>query len=49
MNFTAQKLLRELRDREFDIAQILSKGHDVELRKDSGDGIKVIEVSKKMR
>jgi len=49
VNYSAQKILKSIRDRETDIAVILSKGHDVELRKDTGDGIKVIEVSKKMR
>lgn len=49
MDFTKQKLAKQIQNRIYDIADILSKGRDVELRKDSGDNLKIVEVSKKIR
>lgn len=49
MNYTAQKIEKQIQSNIKDIASILAKGRDVELRKDSGDNLKIIEVLKRIR
>lgn len=49
MNFTEQRLEKQIQQHTRDIASILAKGRDVELRKDSGDNLKIIEVLKRIR
>jgi len=49
MNYTEQKIEKQIESHIKDIASILAKGRDVELRKDSGDNLKIIEVLKRIR
>lgn len=49
MNYSQQILEKQIEDRKRQISSILAKGHDVELRKDSGDRLKVIEVQKTIK
>lgn len=46
MNYTALKLEKQLSEKLKVISGILAKGKDVELRKTTGDCLKVIEVTK---
>ena len=43
MNYTAQKIEKQIESHIKDIASILAKGRDVELRKDSGDNLEVLK------
>ena len=49
MNFTAEKVKKDVLRQLDTICGILAKGKDVELRKTTGDTVKVVEVSKKVR
>lgn len=49
MNFTEQKLEKEISNYTRMIASILAKGHDVELRKTTGDFLKIVEVRKTIK
>lgn len=49
MNFTEQKLEKEISNHIRVIASILAKGHDVELRKTTGDFLKIVEVRKTIK
>ena len=49
MNYSQQILEKQIDQRKREISSILAKGHDVELRKDNGDRLKVIEVQKKIK
>lgn len=49
LNFTEQKLEHELEKNKHLIASTLAKGRDVELRKTTGDTLKVIEVLKRIK
>ena len=49
MNFTEQKLEKEIERHKYAIASILAKGHDVELRKTTGEFLKIVEVRKTIK
>jgi len=49
MNFAEQKLEKEISSHIRVIASILAKGHDVELRKTTGDFLKIVEVRKTIK
>lgn len=49
MNYTAEKLKGQIVRSAGAIADILAKGKDVELRKTTGDMLKIVEVTKKVR
>ena len=49
MNFAEQKLEKEISNHTRVIASILAKGHDVELRKTTGDFLKIVEVRKTIK
>ena len=49
MNFTEQKLEKEISNHTRVIASILAKGNYVELRKTTGDFLKIVEVRKTIK